>query len=749
MVGALDGVRVIDFGQYIAGPLAAMLLADQGADVIRVDPPGGPRFSTPANAVWNRGKRSIVLDLTVDADRETARRLIETADVVVENFRPGVMGRLGLGAETMAAANPRLVYLSLPGFASDDPRAGVAAWEGVVETATGRYRRQGDPVFSAIPVSSAYAAFAGVVSTVMALHARGRDGAGQRIEVPLYDATFTLVGYQGQRVHNAPDAAPLPALQGPRAAWFGEHLCKDGRYIYFHLGNKNALNFIEAAGAAGWWQDPDVREQVDALFKTKTAQEWEDLAATIGTELVICRSSAEWMQERHARQSKMIVEVADPRYGRMLQPGIQARLSATPGAIRGPAPALDADRATILNDLETPRPSSLSTNGGTPLRSVLEGVKVLDLCIVLAGPTCGRTLAEFGANVIKIDGPPRPSAIANGRPDANAPNAFNIEVNRGKRSIILDLKTRAGQEVFWKLAEDADVIVENYRKGVIDRLGVGYEEVRRRRPDIIYASLNAYEGPWAGWPGHEQLAQSATGMSVRFGGGGQPRLQISGALNDFGTGLMGAYAVALALLHRQQTGQGQFVNTALAYTACTLQSLFMQDFAGKTWNEPKGQDALGFGPLQRLYQAADGWFFLGARESQLPAIAAVEGLSGASGPRGAALEKFFVERFASAPAAVWVERLVAAGAGAAVLSSTREIMEDPWAKAHGLSLTRDHPGFGPIDTIGPAPRLSRTPVTPGRPAPQYGADTDAILAEHGLAVDRDRLLSAGAVRLSS
>src|SRR5215216_2778036 len=122
MAGALDGVRVIDFGQYVAGPLAAMLLSDQGADVIRVDPPGGPRFQTPANAVWNRGKRSIVLDLKREDGQETARRLVATADIVVENFRPGVMARLGLGPEALIAANPRLIYLSLPGFAQDDPR---------------------------------------------------------------------------------------------------------------------------------------------------------------------------------------------------------------------------------------------------------------------------------------------------------------------------------------------------------------------------------------------------------------------------------------------------------------------------------------------------------------------------------------------------------------------------------------------------------------------------------------------------
>src|SRR5438874_8666167 len=101
MTGALDGLRVIDFGQYVAGPLAAMLLADQGAEVVRVDPPGGPRLDTPANATWNRNKRSIVLDLKQSGDCDTARHLVETADVVIENFRPGVMQRLGLGAEAM------------------------------------------------------------------------------------------------------------------------------------------------------------------------------------------------------------------------------------------------------------------------------------------------------------------------------------------------------------------------------------------------------------------------------------------------------------------------------------------------------------------------------------------------------------------------------------------------------------------------------------------------------------------------
>ena len=183
---------MIDFGQYIAGPLAAQLLGDQGAEVIRIDPPGGPLWDTPANATWNRGKRSIVLDLKADAGLGAARALIASADVVVENFRPGVMDRLGLGAVAMTEANPRLIYCSLPGFASDDPRAGMPAWEGIVAAAAGMYRAarggtptNGRPIYSAIPLPSSYAAIQTAVAVAMALGVRERDGVGQIVYVDL------------------------------------------------------------------------------------------------------------------------------------------------------------------------------------------------------------------------------------------------------------------------------------------------------------------------------------------------------------------------------------------------------------------------------------------------------------------------------------------------------------------------------------------------------------------------------------
>ena len=676
MPSALDGIRVIDFGQYIAGPLCGMLLADQGADVIHVDPPDGPMWQTPANATWNRGKRSISLDLKQPGDVDTARRLMASADVVIENFRPGTMARLGLGSETALADNPRLIYCALPGFASDDPRAQVRAFEGVVSAATATLRpfegKADRPVYTAIPIASVYAAFQAAVSITIALHARQRDGVGQRIEVPLFDSMFPSIGSRGLHVHD-----PAHAVPSRSGIWGGSFECADGLWVQYGSGNQNFREFVEAAGIADWdregltdidriLEDPALyekhRQRARELFKNRTAQEWEDLVAEAGSECAVCRTSEEWFDHPHARASNMVIEVDDPVYGRMLQPGLNARLSRTPGAVRRSAPKPDQHRVEILSELEAHRPAPPSEMVST-LRSALDGVRVLDLCIILAGPTCGRTLAEFGADVIKIDNPSRGGIIQS-----------HNDVNRGKRSIMLDLKSEVGRDIFWQLVDSADVVAQNYRAGKLEKLGLGYEQVRQRKPDIIYASLNAYGhlGPWAGRPGHEQFAQATTGMQRRFGGEGQPTLQPN-PVNDYGTGFMGAYAVALALLHRQRTGEGQHVDSALAYTAMTLQSPYMQRYEGKRWDEPRGQETLGSGPLHRAYQARDGWFFLGAKADDLPRLAALDGLGDVASLKGAELERALESLFLAHTVDHWVPRCVAAGLGAhrCILDLTR------------------------------------------------------------------------------
>jgi alpha-methylacyl-CoA racemase len=190
------------------------------------------------------------------------------------------------------------------------------------------------------------------------------------------------------------------------------------------------------------------------------------------------------------------------------------------------------------------------------------------------------------------------------------------------------------------------------------------------------------------------------------------------------------------------------VDSALAYTAMTLQSPFMQLYEGKVWDEPRGQETLGSGPLHRAYQARDGWFFLGAKASDMSRLAAVEDLSEVASLDGATLARALEQRFRTHTVDYWVSRCLAAGLGAhRCLLDLPELMQDAWVVEHQLSATREHDDIGLVTTCGPAPRLSRTPVRIGQPAPKPGSDAYSILAEIGLADRLESLIARGVVRV--
>jgi crotonobetainyl-CoA:carnitine CoA-transferase CaiB-like acyl-CoA transferase len=740
MDGVLKGIRVIDFGQYIAGPLLGMMLADHGAEVIHIDPPNGPAWDTPANNTWNRGKKSLTLDLKNPADLYVSKKLVNSADVLIENFRPNVMTRLGLGYEAMLKSNPRLLYCSMPGFAADDPRSNIRGWEGIIASATWTYRPSSidsnstRPVYTSIPIASSYAAFISAVSISMALISRESYGLGQWIEVPLFDAMFPVMGSRVITLHDQ----TTPTSRGVNPGWTRTFECNDGRWVQYHSGNLRFDDFLSATGVDLWptSESPsDYQNRMEDLFKTRSSTEWESLISHLGSEAAICRSTSEWIAHPHAWQSGMVTMVDGTNLGSMVQPGINTRLSKTPGNIRGPVLVVKPEEIDLDTTFSSAGHDLSELENSLP--PVLKDVKVLDLCIVLAGPTCGRTLAEFGADVIKIDSPDRLRV------------SFHNEINRAKRSIVLDLKTEKGLSIFWKLLEGTDVVVQNFRKGVADKLGVGYEQVRLKKPDIIYASLNTYgqEGELADRPGHEQIAQAATGMQERFGGEGQPLTQPF-AINDYGTGFMGAYGVALALMHRMRTGEGQHVDTALAYTSCTLQSTFLMDYPGKIWNEIRGQDALGSGPLNRAYQVKDGWVFLSLPWNQRDRLRQVNKMEDIMVLNSTELEQRIENVMISQTVVDCVKLMGSLDISAhRVVDKASDLLEDQWIVSHGLSITREHQELGNITTTGPAPRLSLTPVRVGRPAPKPGSDAKEILSDIGLESEFDRLVEERVIKL--
>ena len=413
----------------------------------------------------------------------------------------------------------------------------------------------------------------------------------------------------------------------------------------------------------------------------------------------------------------MVVEVDDAEHGTMKQPGVQVRLRGTPGAIQGRAPKLGEHTDEVLAEAQRAPARPSSSNGGGDVMSALQGIRVLDLCIILAGPTCGRTLGEFGADVIKIDDPTR----------ILDPIGY-IDVNRGKRSIMLNLKTEEGRGVFWKLVESADVIVENNRKSAVERLGLGYEAVKKVKPDIVYASLNAfgYDGPWSERAGWEQLAQGTSGMQVRRGGrDGRPMLAPY-AVNDYGTGLMGAYAVALALHERNRTGKGQSVDSGLALTAGILQSPYFLDFEGYDRADIEGVDARGYSTGSRLYQAADGWLYLHCPDDAAFAamLAALNLGSGAGADDVASV-------IAGNSIEHWMQTLRPLGISVSPNLTMEDYRNDPVVRNAGFVVTRDHHGWGSVDHSGTTARLSGTPPRLGPPAPYFGMHTDEILGEAG------------------
>ena len=738
--GALVGLKVLDFGQYIPGPMLGMLLSDQGAEVIKVERPGGdPARSEPAFATWNRGKRSIVLDLKTPEGQANAVALAKHADIVIENYRPGVADRLGIGYEDLSKANPQLLYCSIPGFGEDSPYRNERGWEGIVSASTGTYQpydETEEPLFLPLPTASTFAAIVSAVSVGMAVVARDRNSKGQRIEVPMHSAMFSAIGRNLVKLY---DIDPPSLDEFPRNVMAHQYECKDGKFLQSQGGYAVFVGqLMAAAGRPEWVEeleglynvetDPETiamwKGRFEEMFLERDAKQWEDDIAAANGVGTVCKPVEEWLVHEHALESKMVIQMDDAQYGIMKQPGVQVRLRGTPGAIQFRAPTLGEHTDEILAELktETSTPATPKSNSESIMHA-LEGLRVLDLCIVLAGPTCGRTLGEFGADVIKIDDPSRPYNIPG-----------NTDVNRGKRSIQINLKTKEGLEVFYKLLETTDIVVENNRKSSLARLGISFEQMKERKPDIIHASLNAfgYDGPWSERPGWEQLAQATAGIQVRRGGrDGTPKL-LPYPMNDYGTGLMGAYAVALAVHERNRTGQGQTVNSGLALTAGLLQSPYFLDYEGYERNEPEGLGVRGFDAKSRLYEASDGWMYLHCPDDfawgNLTNLADFSELSAGD---DAALTQSIADVISSKSIAEWSKLINPTGVSVMANRMVEDFRDDEDIRKAGLIVKRDHPNFGLAEHLGSVARLSETPMRVGRPTPLLGADTEDLLVEAG------------------
>ena len=789
----LTGIRVVDFGHYIAGPLTGMLLADQGAEVIKVDRPGKPDYDTPANGVFNRGKQRITLDLKSADDLVTTVKLIRSADVVIENFRPGVMQRLGLGAGEMTALNPGLVYLSLPGFASTDERASIRAFEGIISAAIGQYTdlqsRRADlpPVYTPMPLGSTYGAIHGAIAVTLALYAREESGRGDVIEVSLVGAAMSAMAVIMLDVADKPARYGSPSHADRQkqhssagSPFSGTFRAGDGQWLYIiaagHSRNSRSLvkalevyddliaegmvdvpvyenlhltnNIPDSSHLSREW-NLKAREKIEDVLASEPAQHWVDVLTAAGVPCTIQRTAQEWLHKSETEEAALTVVVDDPDYGSMRQLGVQTWLSKTPDECAIPRPS-----RPFVGDVE---PKSNGDIAASPERPILKGIRVLDLSNVLAGPASARTLAEYGAEVIKID-PPDPYF------GPRISSWFPLEVSPGKRSAILNLKDEAGRAAFMKLVETADVIVHNFRPGVAQNLGIDYDAVKRRKPDIVYLNLTAFNGPrpgpWMNRPGFDPLLQGSTGIQMRYAGeGNKPILHGWASCIDYITGYSATYGAVLALLKRRRSGVpdgGDFVTTSLAQGGQLVQAPFMFACEAEcSGDEPSGQDAVGEHALHRMYRARDGWVFLGGLAHEMDKLRQVAGLEQVPDEDAG---EFLEGEIKKCDVAHWVKAFNAVGLAGHRIDSLEDIREmflhevcddllDAWDDGRSISIVRftDHPAGSAVDLAPPAyVRLKNAPIQLLYACPKQGTHTREILEELGYDDDYvDDLIAQG------
>jgi crotonobetainyl-CoA:carnitine CoA-transferase CaiB-like acyl-CoA transferase len=667
MSGVLEGLVVLDLSTGIAGPITTMLLADCGAEVTRIERPGGDPFTDRSGAVvWHRGKRRAELDVTDEGDRADLVALIAHADVVVESSTPGTTERLGLDHATLAATNPGLITCSITGYGRGNRHSHRPGYDALVMARTGLFfdqkgrrgtaleyiaGREGPhpefgppegmvrgadrdgPIFPRSSWPSLGAAYLASLGIAAALRVRAASGRGQWVETSLLQGAFAAVALNWQRVED-PDAPLYWMWPIDSRSIEGLFECADGRWVHHWTPRPNWVMTASAGDTLAVPDaDHDYRSDPDRLgmgpedllvghflyptlaeaFKKFPAADWVRLAEASEMGVALVRSPAEALADPSYLADGCVVEVDHPEHGPIRHVGPVIEFSATPAQVRGPSvrPGHDTEevraearRATASGEPKRPLAEADADAAG---RAPLHGIRVIDLGLGVAGPFAPKMLADLGAEVIKVHA--LHDTFWTG-------THMGLGTNRGKRSISLNLKDPRGLEVLHELVAGADVVSTNWRPGAAARLGIDYESLRERLPRLVYCNTRGYEkGPRSDLPGTDQTAAALTGVEWEDGAcdHGNPPLWSRSNMGDTGNALLAAIAITHALARRERTGKGQEVSTSIVNAGLldTSYAWIHADGRPGSWaHVDAGQ--YGLSALYRLYPTSEGWLCLAA-----------------------------------------------------------------------------------------------------------------------------------------
>ncbi len=811
MTRPLDDIRVIDLSSGPAPGIATMILGDFGADVIKVEAPGGdPMRSMPNAPMWLRGKRSVVLDLTQPAEQARLHELVRGADVVVSSDVQPRAAERGADYETLRGVNPALVYCSHTGWGEEGPLAGYPVYDHVVAAKSGRMRsfagvapRPG-PGFSYVQVGvhgSAQAAAQGVLAALMA---REVTGEGQLVETSLlrghlpYDMGALIREQLAARDPAGFGADPLADASRMPTLNYHPVMTKDGRWI--QLGNLLEHLFYSYVTAAELWElltDPRfagqpaswsealreyARDQMLLKMQERTAEEWMEAFrenGNVAAEPYL--TTQEGIRHPDLLINGDVVELEHPRLGKMLQLGPVARLTETPGRVANSEPLVGEHSDAVFAEAPRPAPRLRIPRSPEP-RHPLEGVTVMELSTIIATPLAATFLGDMGARVIKVEPTGGdPYRVMGAGPGAGIGAS---KTNVAKESILVDLKGAEGQAIVQALLAKTDVVMHNYRPGVPERLGIGFEDALRLNPRIVYVSSNGYgpDGPGATRPCAHPIPGAALGGAYMQSGLGHPlakaeglaqireearRLMRANEVNpDPNASMTAATAAMLGLYAARRLGVGQQVFVDMMGASAYANSDDALWYEGKPERPTLDADLYGLGALYRLYPAkGDTWVFLGVvTEDEWRALCRGTGRDAlASDPRFAtaearaandtALIEELTAVFASDGADAWEARLIPEGVGCVRADKDSVgtfFLNAPHSQANELAPEVDHMYWGKYRRHGPIVTFDRMPGA-YRGGSIGGDSTDSLLAELGydasMVVDlRSRGIVAGPLK---
>ena len=612
MAGALDGIRVLDLTWGSAGPLGVLLMAEQGADVIKVEPPDGDPFRAYQDAgyggykVWTRSRRSVRCNLKSDAGRAAFLDLAKTADVVVESYRPGVLDRLGIGWDALHETNPRLVLVSVPGYPAGHRNAARPGYDALVQAAAGAQWEQPGwrpgPIFLSMPLPSVGAIFLVASGALSGLLAREQTGRGQHVQTSLLQGVWLYSTQIWQWAEHA-DAAVYGLMAKSHPPGVHQPMifeCANREFVHVSVmsGMTPTKTLDEILGT-----EPIPADQLEGLLPLQqhnlmnerrgTAFRQWDRAALVA-EMIAAGHIAEAIVEPEAQfahaqlqANDMVATVENPDLGATTQIGVPIHLLGTPGAIRSGQPRVGEHDTEVWGEVgisgdalgavtarrgdgagitvkagesggATTRPR-LRLPDGEPECRALGKYRLVDFGQYLAGPFGPMILGDLGMDVLKVE-----PVTGDGMRMAAMP-FFGCQ--RGKRDLALDLKSPEGLEIALKLVGTADVVHHNMTKGTAARLGIDYAACKAVRDDVVYCNTYAYglEGPLSHFGGLDPLYQASSGIEHELGAvhHGHDPLYYRYGMCDAANALLSIVGVLEALVHRERTGEGQELWTSL------------------------------------------------------------------------------------------------------------------------------------------------------------------------------------------